>query len=90
VDEDRAGLGPFILTSVVKRYDREMALLIRGVGEGRRRFGRTTVLGLAAGGTELGRISPRVPGPVLAGLAAVRRRIVSGRIHVPGITIPPP
>jgi basic membrane protein A len=90
VDEDRAGLGPFILTSVVKRYDREMALLIRGVGEGRRRFGRTTVLGLAAGGSELGRISPRVPRTVLAGLAAVRQRIVSGRIHVPGITIPPP
>lgn len=90
VDEDRSGLGPHILTSVVKRYDREMALLIRGVGNGRLRFGRTTVLGLAAGGSELGRISPRVPAPVLAGLAAVRRRIVSGRIHVPGITIPRP
>jgi basic membrane protein A len=90
VDEDRSGLGPYVLTSVVKRYDREMALLIRGVANGRLRFGRTTVLGLAAGGTELGRISPRVPVPVLAGLAAVRRRIVSGRIRVPGITIPPP
>jgi basic membrane protein A len=90
VDEDRSSLGPYILTSVVKRYDREMALLIRGVANGRLRFGRTTVLGLARGGTELGRISARVPAPVLAGLAAVRRRIVSGRIHVPGIRIPPP
>jgi basic membrane protein A len=90
VDEDRSGLGPYILTSVVKRYDREMALLIRAVANGRLRFGHTTVLGLAAGGTELGRISPRVPAPVLAGLAAVRGRIVAGRIRVPGIRIPPP
>ncbi|MGE3235719.1 MAG: BMP family ABC transporter substrate-binding protein [Thermoleophilia bacterium] len=90
VDEDRSGLGPHILTSVVKRYDREVALMIRGVANGDLEFGRTTILGLRLGGAELGRISPRVPAPVLADLAAVRRRIVRGRIHVPGITIPRP
>ncbi len=31
------------------------------------------VVGLRQGGVELGRISPRVPGPVLRELAAVRR-----------------
>jgi len=86
VDEDRFRLGPHILTSVVKRYDREMALLIRGGAPA----GRTTVLGLRRGGTELGRISPRVPARVLAELAAVRRRIVTGDIRVPGITLPRP
>jgi len=90
VDEDRAGLGPHILTSVVKRYDREMALLIRGARDGTLRLGRTTVLGLRAGGAELGRISPRVPTRVLAGLAAVRKRIVAGTIRVPGIILPRP
>ncbi|HMN98086.1 MAG TPA: BMP family ABC transporter substrate-binding protein [Miltoncostaeaceae bacterium] len=90
VDADRSGLGPHILTSVVKRYDREVALMMRGVANGNLRYGRTTVLGLKAGGAELGRISRRVPAPVLAELAAVRTRIVSGRIRVPGITLPRP
>jgi len=85
VDEDRFRLGPHILTSVVKRYDREMALLIRGAP-----VGRTTVLGLRRGGSELGRISPRVPVRVLTELSAVRRRIVTGAIDVPGITLPRP
>ncbi|MGD9571244.1 MAG: BMP family ABC transporter substrate-binding protein [Thermoleophilia bacterium] len=90
VDEDRLGLGPHILTSVVKRYDREIALLIRGVRDGTLGFGRTTVLGLRNGGAELGRISPRVPARIRAELAAVRRRVVSGAIRVPGITLPRP
>jgi basic membrane protein A len=90
VDEDRAGVGPHILTSVVKRYDRAMAFLMRGAASGRLALGRTTAIGLRAGGAELGRISRRVPAGVLAGLAAVRARVVSGRVRVPGVTIPPP
>ena len=62
-----------------------MALLIRGAPAG-----RTTVLGLRRGGSELGRISPRVPVRVLTELSAVRRRIVTGAIDVPGITLPRP
>ena len=61
VDFDRSGLGPFILTSVIKRYDRAFATLMRGARSGRLAFGKTTILGLRSGGTELGRISPRVP-----------------------------
>ena len=84
VDFDRSGLGPFILTSVIKRYDRGFATLMRGARSGRLAFGKTTILGLRSGGTELGRISPRVPSRVLRELAAVRNGIVSGRIRVPG------
>ena len=90
VDEDRAGLGPHILTSVVKRYDRAMAILMRGAKSGHLGFGRTTTIGLRAGGAELGRISRRVPAGVLAELAAVRARVVAGKVRVPGITIPGP
>ena len=90
VDRDRSGLGPFILTSVVKRYDRAMAILMRGAKSGHLGFGRTTTIGLRAGGAELGRISRRVPAGVLAELAAVRARVVAGKVRVPGITIPGP
>lgn len=88
VDADRAGLGPHILTSVVKRYDRSFARLIRQARSGRLPLGRTTVIGVRQGGAELGRISPRVPTAVLRDLAAVRRRLVSGDIRVPGPAFP--
>jgi len=84
VDRDRSGLGPHILTSVVKRYDRAFALLMRQARNDRRPAGRAIVIGLRRGGTELGRISPRVPGRVLRELAAVRRAILRGTIRVPG------
>jgi basic membrane protein A and related proteins len=88
VDADRAGLGPHILTSVVKRYDRGLATLIRQSRAGRLALGRTTVIGLREGGAGLGRISPRVPAGMVRELAAVRRRLVSGDIRVPGPAIP--
>ena len=88
VDLDRAGLGPHILTSVVKRYDRGFATLMRQARSGRLALGRTTVLTLRSGGAELGRISRRVPSQVLRELARVREQIISGRIRVPGVTGP--
>lgn len=84
VDRDRAGLGPFVLTSVLKRYDRAFAILMRQARDHRLPAGREIVLGLRRGGTELGRISPRVPRRVLRELAAVRRAVVRGTIRVPG------
>jgi basic membrane protein A len=86
VDRDRAGLGPHVLTSVVKRYDRAFALLMRQARSTRPRADRAIVIGLRRGGAELGRISPRVPSRVLRELAAVRRAVVTGRIEVPGAT----
>ena len=90
VDRDRSGLGPHILTSVVKRYDRGFALLMRQAGDDRLPPGRGIVLDLRRGGAELGRISPRVPARVLRELAAVRQAIVRGRIQVPGVGIQVP
>jgi basic membrane protein A len=84
VDRDRSGLGPFVLTSVVKRYDRAFALLMRQAPDRRLRAGRTIVMGLRRGGAELGRISPRVARPVLREIASVRRDLLAGRIRVPG------
>jgi basic membrane protein A len=83
-DRDRSGLGPHVLTSVVKRYDRAIALLMRQARSTRLPADRAIVLGLRRGGAELGRISPRVPGRVLRELVVVRRAIVRGDVHVPG------
>ena len=85
VDRDRSGLGRHILTSVVKRYDRGFALLMRQAGDDRLPPGRGLVMGLRRGGAELGRISPRVPRRVLRELAAIRRAIVRGAIGVPPV-----
>lgn len=85
-DEDRSGLGPHVLTSVVKRYDRAFALLMRQARDDRLPADRAIVMGIRRGGAELGRISPRVPTRVLRELAAVRRDVVAGRIRVPGVT----
>jgi basic membrane protein A len=83
VDSDQSGLGPFILTSVVKEYEAGLEKLFGQARDGTIRTGVTTVLGLRQGGAGLGRISPKVPVSLRAGLARVRARIIAGAIHVP-------
>jgi basic membrane protein A len=83
VDADQSGLGPYILTSVVKGFDAGFATLFTQAREGTIRTGVTTVLGLRDGGARLGRISPKVPASLRAGLERVRARIIAGAIHVP-------
>ena len=83
VDTDQSRLGSHILTSVIKGYEAGFERLLEQVRTGRIQTGRTTVLTLRDNGTSLGRISPKVPPALIAELARVRRRILSGAIHVP-------
>jgi basic membrane protein A and related proteins len=84
VDTDQSILGPFILTSVIKRYDVGFSTLLRQARSGKLRMGGgTTVLGIRDGGAVLGPISPKVPASLLAGLARVRHQIVDGELRVP-------
>jgi basic membrane protein A len=85
VDTDQSGLGPHILTSVVKRYDGIMRTLLEQVRDGRIPGGVTTALRLRDHGATLGRISPKVPASLRAGLDALSREIVSGQLRVPGV-----
>jgi basic membrane protein A len=85
VDTDQSGLGPHILTSVVKHYDSVMRILFEEVRDGRIPGGVTTALALGDRGATLGRISPKVPASVRSGLDALSRQIVSGELHVPGV-----
>jgi basic membrane protein A len=84
VDTDQSFLGPFVLTSVIKRYDVAFLGLLRQVRSGRLRTrGGTTMLGIGSGGAILGPISPKVPASLLAGLGRVRRQIIDGELRVP-------
>jgi basic membrane protein A and related proteins len=83
VDTDQSSLGPHILTSVIKGYEAGFERLLEQVRDGKLTLGRTTVLTLRDKGSSLGRISPKVPAALIAELARVRRRILSGAIRVP-------
>ena len=85
VDTDQSGLGPHILTSVVKRYDGVMRTLLEQVRAGRIPGGVTTALSFRDHGATLGRISPKVPASLRAGIAALARQIVTGELRVPGV-----
>jgi basic membrane protein A len=85
VDTDQSGLGPHILTSVVKRYGGIMRALLEQVRDGRMQGGVTTALTLRDRGATLGRISPKVPPSLRARLEALSREIVSGELRVPGV-----
>jgi basic membrane protein A len=88
VDTDQSFLGPFILTSVEKRYDAGLRGLLEQVRTGRLRSSGTTELGLKNGGAALGPISPKVPAAIRAGLERIRRLIVTGQIDVPRVSRP--
>jgi basic membrane protein A len=84
VDTDQSILGPFVLTSVIKRYDAGFLKLLTALARGNLvTSGGTTVLGMRDGGAVLGPISPKVPAAIRVGLARVRRQILDGRLRVP-------
>jgi basic membrane protein A len=85
VDTDQSGLGPHILTSVVKRYGGIMRTLLEQVRDGHIAGGVTTALALRDHGATLGRISPRVPASLRAGVDALAREITTGELRVPGV-----
>jgi basic membrane protein A len=89
VDSDQASLGPHVLTSVLKNFEAGFVTILREVQEHRVSRSRDTVLTMRDGAVGLGRISPKVPRPLVTQLETVRRRIVAGEIRVPG-AIPRP
>jgi basic membrane protein A len=80
VDADQSGLGPHILTSVLKRMDIAAYETIRALENGTFRTGRSRVFDLRNGGVGLGKFSPKVPRALLAQVERVRRQIVAGKI----------
>ena len=83
VDVDQSALGPFVLTSTVKRLDVGVFKTVRDFTSGRFKTGRDAVFDLANGGVGLGRISPRVPRALVRKADLIRKQIVAGKIRVP-------
>jgi basic membrane protein A and related proteins len=83
VDLDQSYLGPFILTSVVKRLDVAAFDLIRSLEQGTFTTGEDSIFDLRNGGVGLGRISPKVSRSLLSQVDRVRKQIVAGKIKVP-------
>lgn len=88
VDFDRSGLGPFILSSAVKRFDMAAFRVIGTLAAGRLRGGRDYPQSLRTGGLALGRFSPVVPEAIRKQARAVERDVAAGRVR--GIPVSTP
>jgi basic membrane protein A len=86
VDADQSYLGPFILTSAIKKVNTAITIAVRDVMS--RRFrGGDRLLGAANGATGYARLAAIVPASIVARLKRTRQELASGAI-VPTTTIP--
>jgi basic membrane protein A len=83
VDIDQSSLGPYILTSAVKRVDVAVFNTVKALRQGTFRTGTDTVFNLSNGGVGLGKISPKVPRAFVQKIEAIRKQIIAGKIKVP-------
>ena len=79
VDADQSFLGPYILTSAVKRVDTAVLDAIKLVVDGKFKGGNV-VFGLKDKGVAIGKISPKVPKSEVAKVMQIRADIVAGKI----------
>ena len=80
VDADQSFLGPYILTSAVKRVDTAVLDAIKLVVDGKFKGGNV-VFGLKDKGVAIGKISPKVPKSEVAKVMQIRADIVAGKIR---------
>jgi basic membrane protein A and related proteins len=83
VDADQSFLGPFVLTSAMKRVDEAVFRTIKSVTDGTWEGGRSVVFGLKEDGVGIGKVSSKVPKEDIDKLNVVRDRIRSGEIRIP-------
>jgi len=79
VDADQSFLGPYILTSAVKRVDTAVFDAIKLVVDGKFKGGNI-VFGLKDNGVAIGKISPKVPKSEVAKVMQIRADIIAGKI----------
>jgi len=83
VDADQSFLGPYVLTSALKRVDEAVFSTIESVQDGTWKGGRNLVFGLSQDGVGLGTFSPRVPQEDRAAIDAETKKIAAGDVTIP-------
>jgi basic membrane protein A len=83
VDVDQSSLGPFVLTSVLKRVDYSVERAIAAIRDHSYPRNGTFIFNEANGGVGIGKISPRVPRALVRRMKRVEAAIRAGRVEVP-------
>ena len=83
VDVDQSYLGPFILTSAVKRVDQGVFLAVKALKAGQLKGDTDLVFTLKNAGVALGKISPKVPKAFIAKINALKAQIIAGKLKPP-------
>jgi basic membrane protein A len=80
VDADQAYLGPYVLTSALKRVDTAVYDSIASAKDGHFKGGQDTVYGLDVNGVGIGKFSPKTPAGIPAKVDVVKQQIKDGKI----------
>ena len=80
VDADQGFLGPYVLTSALKRVDTAVYDSIRDAKAGKFKGGTDSVYGLDVGGVGIGKFSVKTPAGIAAKVALIKQQIASGKI----------
>ena len=80
VDADQSFLGPYVLTSALKRVDTSVYDSIRDAQAGKFKGGTDSVYGLDVGGVGIGKFSVKTPAGIAAKVASIKQQIASGKI----------
>jgi basic membrane protein A len=82
-DADQAYLGPYILTSALKKVDVSVFTAAKQAQDKTFKGGRSVVFDVKNGGIGIGKISPKVPKALVDKVMKVRDDIAAGKIEVP-------
>ncbi|MGH3025501.1 MAG: BMP family lipoprotein, partial [Gaiellaceae bacterium] len=83
VDADQAYYGPEVLTSALKRVDKDVLVTIRQAKTGHFQGGKTFQFTVRNGGIGLGKISSKVPKGLIYKVNAIKRKIANHKIMIP-------
>jgi len=81
VDADQGYLGPYVLTSALKRVDTAVFQAIADAKNGRFKGGRDAVYGLDRNGVGIGRFSSKAPAGIAARVKRVEALLRAGKIR---------
>jgi basic membrane protein A len=83
VDADQSYLGPYILTSAIKKVDVAVFDTVKEITNGTFKGGTTDFFTAQNGGAGIGKISPNVPAADITKLQAIQKKVENGQIVPP-------